>query len=675
MNQAVVATEPRLRLRGGSAVVGIAATLLAVAVLAAAATVALAVVLPPTGSDDSALSRVTVIAFVLGMTALSLVGAVLVRRRPEHPMGWWMLVTGLVAVLSRLVSGYAAATDSAAAGSPPLLLWTTNWIWIPAQVAALEVLLRFPDGRLPSRRWAPVELLLLGWGAVTTSVTMLLPGPLGQTNLSHLDNPFGAAAWEPVLQALLGPLFAGVPLLGVVCALSLVMRWRGSRDEERQQLRWIAAAAGLIALAAPFAVLGDVPGLLLALAFVSLPAAICIAVLRLGLWNLGVVIRRTAVYALAVAVLGSGYVAVLAAVDSTPARWTAGLLVALLAAPVRDLAEKLLERWLFGHRGDPGLVARRLAERLAESNTSVLDGVAAQLRHSLRLPYVAVTGVDGLVHAQAGTLTAGHSSVRVPLVVSGTPVGWLVAQERAPREGLGPRDTALLEQVAQPAGLAVHASRLDADLRASHERLRSVREAERGRLRRDLHDGLGPTLGAIGMLAEAARNIAAATAAPEQLTAVLTRIEDSAEGAVVEVRRVIEDLLPESLEQHGLRRALLEGIEAQLPGVAVSVRLPDVLPRLDVPTEVATYRIAVEAMRNVRRHSRASTCSVSVDVRPDVLQLEVCDDGVGLRGAQPGVGLTSMATRAADLGGVLETGSGDGGRGTRVTARLPVAVP
>jgi signal transduction histidine kinase len=655
----------------GSAAPVVAAALLLPEVLAAAATLTLVVTLPLDGSADTLLSRLTVAAFVLGMTALTVVGAILIRRRPGHPMGWWMTVTGVSAVLSRLVAGSAGALVGDSAGGPAMLLWATNWAWIPAQVAALEMLLRFPDGLLPGRRWRGVEVVLLGWGALLCLVTMLLPGELGQTNLAHLHNPWGVGALGPVLEAALGPLFLGVPLLSVVCASALVVRWRRGDEEGRQQLRWIAAAAALIAIAAPFAMLGDLPNLVLALAFVLLPAAICTAVLRTRLWELGLVVRRTVVYGLAVGVLAAGYVAAVGLFDATATPWLAGLTIAVLAVPVRDLAGRLLERWLFGDRGDPGLVARRLASRLAGSETPLLEAVAGQLRQSLRLPYVAVTGPDGSPHTESGVRNPVHASVRLPLVVTGRHVGWLVAQERAPGEGLGSRDRALLEQVAQQAGLAAHARQLDADLRDSHERLLTVREHERQRLRRDLHDGIGPTLGAIGMLAEAARNLVAADAPPHQVGAVLGRIESSTETAVGEVRRVIDDLLPGSLERSGLRTALLEAAEDQLSGVSARLSIPESLPPLGAQVELATYRIAVEAMRNVRRHARASSCLVRLEVDADAVHLEVSDDGIGLGGAPAGVGRQSMASRAEQAGGTVHVCSDPGRHGTRLVARLP----
>lgn len=637
-------------------------------------TMALVVGLPLNGPDDSALSRVAAAAFVVGMTVLATVGTVLIRRRPTHPMGWWIAGTGLTCLLSRFIAGYAGAADAGQLPLPDVLLWSTNWIWVPAQVAALEVLLRFPDGRLPGARWRPAEWALLAWGLCATLVTAILPGPLGQSNLDHLGNPYGAAALRSQLDAALSPLFAVMPVLSVVCAAALILRWRGSEGEERQQLRWVAAATAALALAAPFAVLGDVPELALALAYLLVPAAISFAMLRTHLWDLGIVIRRSAVYGAVVALLAVGYVAAVASFNSRATPLVAGIGMALLAVPVRELAERVLERWLFGERGDPGLVARALARRLNDSGEPVLQSVVDQLSHSLRLPDVAITSDSGSVLASSRPVTsaAQHAvGAKIPLAVRGTRVGWLLAYERAPGEGLGPRDLAILEQVAQPAGLAVHALRLDADLRASHERLLTVRSQERARLQRDLHDGLGPTLGGITLRAEAARNLIRAGAPGMQVDDVLAQVGEATEGAVAEIRRLIDDLRPTSLEQFGLRRALLDATADVIGGVTISVQIPEVIGPLDARAEVATYRIAVEALRNVHTHARASSCRLRLDVDGRRVVLEVTDDGIGVDGAVPGVGMTSMSDRAREVGGSVEITSIHPGPGTRVLAYVP----
>lgn len=641
--------------------------------LGLAVTILVVVVPLQTTPAETWVSRLAVGAFAIGMTGLTLVGALLWHRRPGHRMALLLVATGVTALASRLVAGAAGAALVAGWPLPDTLLWATNWAWVPAQAAAMLVLMRFPDGELPrGRGWRPIEWAVLAWAGSTLVTTALLPGPLGQTNLDRFDNPYGAESLGPLLHALLGPLFAVLPALVVASALSLVWRWRRSADEARQQLRWVAVSALLIAGAAPFAVAGGVPELVLALAFVVFPGAIAVAVLRRGLWSLGLVVRRSVVYAVAVSVLGLGYIVMVSMLDSRATPVVAGLIVALLAVPLRDLVERGLDQLLYGDAGDPDLVVRALSRRLAEGQGPVVDEVVAQLQHSLRLPYVAVTSPDGrTIAASPLTPTAHRGDIagRVPLRFRGEDVGWLLAQERAPGEGLGPRDLDLLSQVARQAGLAVRLLNQEQQLRAVHARMLAVRSQERARLQRDLHDGLGPTLGAVSMRAEAARNLLASGSAPEPVDQLLAQIGHATEGAIAEIRRLIADLRPTSLEEHGLRRALRDLAADTAAGLEVRVVLPDGLPPLRAPAEVALYRIAAEALRNVVRHAQARTCSLALSVGADAVVLEVVDDGVGTDGVDAGVGLRSMRERAEAVGGDVEVI--DTGQGTVVRAVVP----
>lgn len=213
------------------------------------------------------------------------------------------------------------------------------------------------------------------------------------------------------------------------------------------------------------------------------------------------------------------------------------------------------------------------------------------------------------------------------------------------------------------------------DLRRRFDRLRRVREEERARLQRDLHDALGPLLGSITMRVEAARNMAAGASTPDELDRVLASIGQQAELAVVEVRRFIDELAPSALADTGLPAALRElaGQYAE-SGLAVELRAPAELPPLDPAVEVAMYRVASEALRNVWRHADATRCTVGIDVTGGNLELSVVDDGIGLRGTPPGVGRRAMADRIAALGGVLDLEDAPAG-GVALSARVPVAEP
>ncbi|HEU5319008.1 MAG TPA: sensor histidine kinase [Chloroflexota bacterium] len=215
-----------------------------------------------------------------------------------------------------------------------------------------------------------------------------------------------------------------------------------------------------------------------------------------------------------------------------------------------------------------------------------------------------------------------------------------------------------------------------ADLCASRERLVTAREEERRRIRRDLHDGLGPSLAGLTLRLDAARNLIAHD--PHAAAAQIDEIKAQVRASLADIRRVVYDLRPPALDQFGLVPALREhALRYAGPGgdraggLRVTFEAPESFPTLPAAVEVAAYRIAREGMTNVVRHARARTCHVRLDVN-GALELEVADDGVGFApDARAGVGLASIRERAAELGGTWLVEPGARG-GTRVLVRLPL---
>jgi signal transduction histidine kinase len=196
-----------------------------------------------------------------------------------------------------------------------------------------------------------------------------------------------------------------------------------------------------------------------------------------------------------------------------------------------------------------------------------------------------------------------------------------------------------------------------------------AREEERKRLRRDLHDGLGPALAALTLHVDALRNRLDAPA----VDADLLRLRSGIQGTVLDVRRMVEGLRPPALDELGLPGAVEQLADRLTAGTDLLVDVAIVGPlALPAAVEVAAYRVAQEALTNVVRHAGAQRACVRVRVDGGELVLEVTDDGTGTPAPRDGgVGLGSMRERAEELGGRLEV-TGRPGRGTRVVARLPV---
>jgi signal transduction histidine kinase len=307
----------------------------------------------------------------------------------------------------------------------------------------------------------------------------------------------------------------------------------------------------------------------------------------------------------------------------------------------------------------------------------VLPAIASTVAAALGLPWVQVSagrpGGDPLRTAEHGT--ASGTRQQFPLTHRGEPVGTLSVAVPARRRELDGRRRALLTDLAGQAGPAVHAVLLTEELAAAGQRTIAALEAERTRIRRDLHDGLGPALTGVALETEAARTLLATD--PDHADRLLAQAREQVQDAVADIRRLVYDLRPPALDGGGLVAALRDYVARLTAHTAgrpsIGLELPADLPRLDPAVEVAAYRIVTEALTNVSRHAAARSCSVQLSLN-GALELAVSDDGRGLPPDQvPGVGILAMRERAAELGGWLRIEPLS--PGTRVHARLPVAAP
>ncbi|MER7206879.1 histidine kinase [Streptosporangium sp. NPDC000239] len=633
------------------------------------------------------------------VAACALAGGLIGSRRPEHPVGRALALGGLCFALMEACGQYAVL---GLVTGPPLPLaraaaWPQTWLWVPANLSITLIPMIFPGGTLSSPGLRRLVRLTLAAAVPVMLLSALRPGENNQVGTgagTGVVNPLGVAALAgpaPVAETAMTALMAVVFVVG---GADLVRRALRSSGVERRQIMWLAYAVGvemLVVAARLAAGLTDaVPGRIwpatdtlweLGSATTALlPAAVCVAILRHRLFDIDLVVNRTLVYTLLSGCVSAGYVAVAAYLgavfpggDLSVSVLAAGL-VALAFAPLRGRLQGWVNLLMYGERDDPYAALTRLGRRLENSGEpdGVLPGVARSVAEALRLPYAAVETSAGTRHAFG---TPSGTLVRLPLTHNGERAGDLVLSPRPGESGFGPRDLRVLTDLARQVAIAAHAARLTADLRRSRERLVMAREEERRRLRRDLHDGLGPTLAALTMRAEAACDLVEDGPARR----LLTEIVADAEAAVADVRTLVDGLRPPALDTLGLLGALRAHAVRQPPGLRVTVRAPDGLGPLPAATEVAAYRVAAEALANVRRHAGASQAWLRVEVSEGTLMLEVSDDGDGLRAVPSGpsgpsgtdgVGLASMRERALELGGTFAAEDRPGG-GTLVRVTLP----
>jgi two-component system, NarL family, sensor kinase len=353
-------------------------------------------------------------------------------------------------------------------------------------------------------------------------------------------------------------------------------------------------------------------------------------------------------------------------------------LAAAALFPLRDRVQRRVNRLFYGDRGAPYEALARLGRRVevAADTETALNSVVKTIADSLRLPYAALELRLGDGWSPAAAYgEAPPQVVAFPLTSQRETVGRLLVGTRSRGDQLGPDDERLLADLARQAGPATHAVALRRALDASRAGLVTAREEERRRLRRDLHDGLGPTLAGLTLGLDTAR---ARSAGQPELQELLARLKAETQRAVTDVRRIVYGLRPPALDEFGLVGSLREEVgrlQYEAPALAVTLDAPDDgLADLPAAVEVACYRIVTEALTNVTRHARASRCWVRIQFDRD-LDVDVRDDGTGLpEGWRAGVGIASMRERVAELGGelVIEPSLP---HGTRINARLPAREP
>jgi signal transduction histidine kinase len=614
--------------------------------------------------------------FVIAIVAaFTLSGAALIRLRPRNAIGWLLLACGVLQAVQRSCEAYGARALTDPDGSLPfglLAMWVATWTWEPALLLPVVVLpALYPTGRPASRFWLwHIRVSLVG------IVVLVLASATHQDAMNDTVEsarlPWDAPTWWSWTTGLLTAAIL-VPATAV-SLVGTVVRATRAHGAERAQLVWLVCVVGAMITTVFMPI-----RYLFAVAYALVPIAVVVGVLRYRLLGIEVVVRRTLLYVpltLLVALTVGGLTTVLARlVPEGPLPLVlASAVVAVLVFPVANRLRRLVDRFVLGERADPLDVVDRVGAGLEVASDDPVQSMLEAVAASVGASYAAVRDEQGQRVGSVGQPVAGAAAIA--LRHGGQSLGSVSVGPRRGEPAVTARDARLLEALAPHLAVVVRSRRLTDDLARERQRVVAATLAERERLRRDLHDGLGPSMSGIALGLEAADQ--ALSRDVEIAHELMTRTRAEADSAVHEIRRVIDGLRPSALDRHGLADAVREAAsglgmgQRGRPEFALEV---DRLPALAAPVEAAAFRIVAESLTNVVRHSGARTCSVRLERSDGNLCVAIRDDGGGIEALRDdGVGLASMHRRAAEVGGCLDIEAARP-HGTVVTARLPLGSP
>jgi signal transduction histidine kinase len=545
-------------------------------------------------------------------------------------------------------------------------------------VASLAiVLLLFPTGELPSPRWRWVAWLWLA-GSIGVGVGSLM----GEFNVAApgLTNPIHVHALTPLSNALQS---GSVALLFVVAAgiVSLVIKARQGNAETKALVRLLLLAGSIAlvgfaiaAIAEPDSLAGTLGfALFLFAVMVGIPAALIIPVLKYRLYDIDVVIKKTAVFGLLAVFITAVYAAIVGLVslrfqDSQAGSFLAAITLAVLFAPARDRARKIADRFAYGHRATPYEVLAEFSDRVGGAYAS--DDVVARMAHVL----MDGTGAAGArVLLQVGTERREAAAVgvqgdetTVPVVHQGEELGAL-AVTMPPADPMNPAKLQLVEHLAAQAGLVLRNVKLIAELQASRQRLVAAQDEERRKIERNIHDGAQQQLVALAVQLRLAGGMVGRD--PDAQRTLLAKLVDQTNEALDDLRDLARGIYPPLLQDKGLAAAL----EAQARKAAVPTSVnADGIGRFDQATESAVYFSVLEALQNIAKYADATRADVLLSNGGGELLFTVADDGRGFDATQTsyGTGLQGIADRLAAIDGTLHVTSAPG-QGTTVTGVVP----
>jgi signal transduction histidine kinase len=645
------------------------------------------------------------------MLVFPVVGILIARQQPKNRIGWLLLAIGFAWMdggFTSLYVRYGAVTEPGSLPHPDVaaVLAEGSWVFAVGLLGTFLILL-FPDGHLPSRRWRVVGWLSAFSIAFIYLLIMLSPGRTTETDV-HYRNPFGIQALKPLGEAVYLPILL-LPLCIVACAAALVMRYRRSTGVERLQLKWLAASGALFAITYLVTMVlgmltsrdiwsagGSWAGLLEAsfgLWFAIIPVSIGFAVLKHRLYEIDVVISRTVVFGALAGFITAVYVAIVVGIGAAFGRGdrpnlglsiVATAVVAIAFQPVRERVQRFANRLVYGARATPYEVMSNFAVRMggAYAATELLPRMARTVAEGVGAKQVEVwlkIGSNFVREAAWPTEGSGPANVSddgrgvpqlpgdriVPVRHQGELLG-VVTVVKPPADPLTPAEDKLLDDVASQAGLVLRNVRLIEELRSSRQRLVTTQDDERRRLERNLHDGAQQSLVTVALILRMARGRLGPGS--DEIVPALDQASELLGTAIEELRELARGIHPAILTDRGLGPALSSLAERSQVPVRLTYGLDS---RPPASVEATVYFVAMEALANIAKHAEASAVDLRVERQGDDLVVTITDDGVGGADAAKGTGLRGLADRVGVADGEFEVESPPGG-GTRVTCRIPL---
>ena len=619
--------------------------------------------------------------------AAAAVGALLWHRRAGGWLGPLFIVMGVSTPITELASAYAnAAVDRGLPGGP----WAA-WFFqgsIAVSMVFFVILQLFPTGH-PLPRWRWLVWVTIAIAAALIVVPWLGTSELFRSNFPTIEHPVQVFA-QPTIDAWYNAVSTLSLLVFAASAVTIVVRYRRSAGEERAQMKWIAASAVLVVFGVliGLTLIPDGPAIVFALIAPAVSIAAGIAILRYRLYDIDLVISKAIVIAILGAAITAVYVAIVVGVGTLSGSASNHLLsiaataiVAVLFQPLRERAQRLANRLVYGERATPYEVMAGFSARVADtlSTEQVLPqrAEAAGRGVGATSATVRVQLPDGTERLERWGATDDDvrtgEPLTIPIAYHGAPVGDLTV--RKPRnEPLTPAEEHLLADLGAQAGLALHNVRLTeelgirlreldvqaAALRVSRERLVTARDAQRRGLQRDIQEGPERQLLEIG------RRLGSVHA-PDELDPLVER----ANATLEELRDLARGIFPPLLADQGIEAALRAHIRKVGAVTTVEVDPSTEGRRFDADVEACAYFCCLQAIQNVLRHAANAPTTVRLAVDGEDLTFEISDTGPGFdvdRTAR-GMGLQIIQDRVDALDGSLEVRSSPAG--TTVIGRVP----